>query len=148
MPEDIEGVDEPPLFFPCEPLARQFPTEWRDTRFRRSAIRTADGDLLYHCPICKTGFDHTDIDFLQGDHIWPYSLFGETSWANYQLICGSCNSRKRDFIDEAVRRILGEGYFRKAVCYYLRLAAIEGRISRSEMVALLLIRDDEGQKEC
>lgn len=140
MPENIKGVDDPPLFFSCDPLARQFPTAWRDTRFRRSAKRTSEGELVYYCPICNKGFDHTYIDFLQGDHIWPYSLFGETSWANYQLICGSCNSRKRDFIDDAVRHVLGGGHFREMVCEYLKHAAGEGRVNRSEMVDLLLLR--------
>lgn len=146
MQEDIQSVDEPPLFFPCDPLARQFPTAWRDIRFRRSAKRTTEGINVYSCPICKAGFNHSDIDYLQGDHIWPYSLFGETSWANYQLICGSCNSRKRNFIDDDVRRILGEGSFRKAVCDYLRIATGAGRISRTDMITLLLIRDDSGQE--
>lgn len=146
MPEHIEGIDEPPLFFPCDVLARQFPAAWRDIRFRRSATRTPEGQLLYYCPICKAGFDHTDIEYLQGDHIWPYSLFGETSWANYQLICGSCNARKRDFLEDAIRQILGEGRFRKSACDYLRIAANEGRISRTALVTLLLSRDDADQE--
>jgi hypothetical protein len=142
MPEDREVLDEPPLFFPSEPLARQFSKEWRDIRFRRGAKRCADGVLRYECPICERRFDHTEIDFLQGDHIWPYSLFGESSWANYQLICGSCNARKRDFVDRTVRQILGDGSFRRLVCDYLRDAARTGRVSRSDMIRVLLIRDD------
>jgi HNH endonuclease len=138
MPEDIEGVDEPPLFFTCDPLTRQFPSAWKDVRFRRSARRCNDGMIRYECPICKTGFDHTNVDYLQGDHIWPYSLFGETSWANYQLICGSCNAKKRDFVDEAVRKVLGDGAFRGMVRDYLRNAAQEGRIIATEVVRFLL----------
>jgi hypothetical protein len=141
MSGNLEVIDEAPLFHSCSPLARQFPPAWRDIRFRRSAIKTDDGSLQYHCPICKKGFDHTDVDFLQGDHIWPYSLFGETSWANYQLICGSCNARKRDFVDSSVRKVLGEGAFRKLVCDFLRSAAEKGQIRPDEMISLLLLRD-------
>ena len=146
MPEYSEVEDETPLFFQCDPLDRQFPTAWRDTRFRRSAEKSADGKLSYRCPICQTGFDHTEVDYLQGDHIWPYSLCGDTSWANYQLICGSCNSRKSNFIDDAVRKVLGESTFRKIVCDYLRKAAADGRLSQTEMVKLLLTRDDSVPK--
>jgi hypothetical protein len=78
---------------------------------------------------------------LQGDHVWPYSLFGDSSWANYQLICGSCNARKRDFIDSAIRDVLGGGQFRKLVCEYLRQAASTGNLDQSEMTALMLDRD-------
>jgi hypothetical protein len=146
MPENLEDIDEPPLYFPCFPLARQFPREWRDIRFRRSAKRCEDGVVRYACPICRNDFDHTEIDFLQGDHIWPFSLFGESSWANYQLICGSCNARKRDFVDEAVRKILGDGHFRGLVCETLRVAAHTGKISETELVRLLLIRDEAEQE--
>lgn len=141
MSENRHDLDEPPLYFSCDPLARQFPPAWRDIRFRRSALNTAEGELVYYCPICKGAFDHTDIDYLQGDHIWPYSLFGDSSWANYQLICGSCNARKRAFIDDSVRRVLGDGSFRQFVCDYLRKAADDRLINRTEIVALLLIRD-------
>jgi 5-methylcytosine-specific restriction endonuclease McrA len=57
---------------------------------------------------------------LQGDHIWPWSLFGETSWQNYQLICGSCNLKKKDKIDNQIRIILGNGEFRNLVKAYLK----------------------------
>lgn len=145
MPEHIEGLDPPPLYFPCDPMARQFPIEWRDTLFRRNAVRASTGELLYYCPICKLGFDHSNIDFLQGDHIWPYSLFGETSWANYQLICGSCNARKRNFIDDAIRRILGDGLFRRTVSTYLNQAAKDDRIDRSELIVLRLVQTSDGE---
>lgn len=105
---------------------------------------TSAGSLVYCCPICQQGFDHTDIDYLQGDHIWPYSLFGESSWANYQLICGSCNARKRAFIDDSVRRVLGDGSFRQIVCDQLRKAVDARLIDRIASVELLLLRDSAG----
>lgn len=141
MQEDRNELDPPPSHFPCDPRARQFPVAWRDTRFRRRAVLCEDGKVRYECPICHKQFDHSDIEFLQGDHVWPYSLFGDSSWANYQLICGSCNARKRDFIDSAIRDVLGGGQFRKLVCEYLRQAASTGNLDQSEMTALMLDRD-------
>ena len=140
MPENIAKLDDSPLFIKCDPLSRQFPREWRDIRFRRSSLPNDDGKASYSCPICLLNFDHTEIEFLQGDHIWPYSLFGETSWANYQLICGSCNARKRDFVDRSIRQILGAGKFREQVCDFLRQSVTEGTIEETDLVKLLLKR--------
>ncbi|MDZ4685113.1 MAG: HNH endonuclease [Planctomycetaceae bacterium] len=92
------------------------------------------------CPICRKGFDHTEIEYLQGDHIWPYSLFGESSWANYQLICGSCNARKRDFVEHAIRLVLGDGSFRRIVCGHLEEAVAAGKLTPGEMAILLIDR--------
>src|SRR6201993_3153264 len=88
-----------PSYFPCHRLDRNFPSEWKDVLFRRRSRICADGIYRYQCPTCANEFDHTTIGYLQGDHIWPYSLFGETSWDNYRLICGACNAQKRDFLD-------------------------------------------------
>lgn len=140
MSKDIQGIDAPPLYISCDPLSRQFPREWRDIRFRRSAVRDPQGTVVYICPTCCVGFDHSQIDFLQGDHIWPYSLFGESSWSNYQLICGSCNARKRDFVDRSIRQVLGSGAFRELVCDYLKLSVSSGVISETDLVQLLLSR--------
>ncbi len=140
MPTTVQNVDRPPHFYLCDPLSRQFPTAWRDIRFRRSAVKGNDATLVYTCPVCSKAFDHTDIDYLQGDHIWPYSLFGESSWANYQLICGGCNARKRAFVDDSIRRVLGDGTFRECVCDHLRIALEAGRIDRTDLIELLLLR--------
>jgi hypothetical protein len=59
------------------------------------------------------------IDYLHGDHIWPYSLFGETNWANYQLICGDCNASKSNKLDADVRKALGADAFRLRVVTFL-----------------------------
>ena len=126
MREDRKGLA--PVLFPADPLARQFPTEWRDLCFRRCAVAGEDGIKRYKCPRCKRLFDHSDIDFLQGDHVWHYSLCGETSWENYQMICGSCNASKRDFIDQEIRRVLGAGEFRKIVASYLRRLVDSGEL--------------------
>jgi hypothetical protein len=40
---------------------------------------------------------------------------GETSKKNYQLLCGACNVRKKDFVNNEVREVLGDGSFRKMV---------------------------------
>lgn len=98
-------------------MTRTFPTIWKCSFFRQSLSKT--GRNYYECPICKKHFDHTQLDCLFGDHIWPYSLMGETSKENYQLLCGACNSRKKDFVNNEVRKILGDGSFRGMVLQYL-----------------------------
>jgi hypothetical protein len=118
--------DVAPPCFPADPLDREFPPDWKDVWFRRHAVPGSDGLARYQCPICKKWFDARDIGFLQGDHIWPYSLFGETSWENYRLICGSCNAAKRDYIDNEIRRLLGAGAFRNLVLTYLESLVARG----------------------
>jgi hypothetical protein len=117
-----------PLLFPADPSARMFPPEWRDVWFRRRSIEGPDGLSRYHCPACGKAFDHSDIDFLQGDHIWPYSLFGETSWGNYRLICGSCNASKSNFVEATIRKALGRGEFRLLIGRYLQQMLEDGAL--------------------
>ena len=102
----------------CNPTARIFPKHLKSTFFRRALSGT--GKDYYECPICKKHFDHTLVDScLVGDHIWPYSLMGETSEENYQLLCGACNVRKKDFINNEVRKVLGDGSFREMAFNHL-----------------------------
>src|SRR5437588_6921592 len=103
MPGDRKEIGGAPAYITCEPLARSFPAGWKDVWFRRQAAPDQHGAMIYRCPICARGFDHTMIDYLQGDHIWPYSLFGETAWTNYQLICGNCNAAKSNRLDTEIR---------------------------------------------
>jgi hypothetical protein len=120
MSKDRASIGTAPEFFPADPLARQFPSEWKSIYFRRQALRGQDGVARYRCPLCNGLFDHSDIDSLAGDHIWPYSLCGETSWQNYQLLCSSCNGRKSNFVGIDLRKVLGEGAFRELVTKFLR----------------------------
>jgi rubredoxin len=99
-----------------------------------------DGIAHFECPLCRKLFDHSDIRYLQGDHIWPYSLCGETSWTNYQLICGSCNAAKSDFIDNEIRRLLGAGEFRSIVRGYLTEAIAHGHLQECSVLTSLLGR--------
>lgn len=148
MSDDFERLGPPPKLFPCDPLMRQFPSAWRDIVFRRLSVQTEDGTTRYTCPICKRHFDHTDVGDLQGDHIWPYSLLGESTWENYQLICGNCNARKRDFVDREIRALLGHGVFRKQVCDFLRSAVSNGKLDGNDMARLLLGRDAGAETVC
>jgi hypothetical protein len=126
MSEDRE--DLAPTYFQANPRSRDFPAEWKDVWFRRRAKIGQDGIARYQCPMCKKCFDHRDIGFLQGDHIWPYSLFGETAWENYRLICGSCNAAKRDYIDSEIQRLLGCGEFRRIIRDYLSGLVATGQV--------------------
>lgn len=119
MSENIQSVN-PPAYIPSDPLSRSFPPDWKDIWFRTRGNRELDGVWRYTCPICKKKFDHAFIDHLQCDHIWPYSLFGETAWENFQLICGNCNARKSNFVHTEIRKALGSGMFRNLVATFLK----------------------------
>jgi hypothetical protein len=129
MQENRREIGDPPRYFECDPLSRAFPPEWKDIWFRRLAVSKEDGTFSYVCPLCRRGFDHALIHHLHGDHVWPYSLFGETSWNNYQLICGNCNESKSNKLDTEVRRILGGGEFRRIVHEFLRSQIEAGRLT-------------------
>src|SRR5262245_57806328 len=120
MPENRTVLIPPPQFIPCDPLSRFFPAGWKDYYFRAHGKPDSQRGYVYQCPACQRAFDHSEIDFLEGDHIWPYSMFGETSWENYQLICGSCNASKRNFLDREIRAALGTGDFRRLIIDQLR----------------------------
>jgi len=110
--------NNPPQFIDCNTTRRTFPCEWKSTYFRHYCINKKVNN--YPCPICGDQYDHTRLDYLFGDHIWPYSLMGETSWENYQLLCGSCNGKKKNFINNDLRKILGNGFFRKYIFDYIQ----------------------------
>jgi hypothetical protein len=84
------------------------------------------------------------IDFLHGDHVWPYSLFGETSWDNYQLICGACNLAKGNRLDNDVRRLLGRGEFRGTVIGFLEQQILAGNLTTDNILENLLNSSEPG----
>ena len=87
---------------------------------------------------CGHCFDHRDINYLQGDHIWPYSLFGESTWANYQLICGSCNASKGNTLETAVRRVLADGEFRRMVSQFLYQQIDAGKLPSDPLLLKMI----------
>lgn len=109
----------PPRHYPCHPTARYFPSGWKSVWFRRNSTVNQSGVREYACPYCERAFTAHDLDVLQGDHIWPYSLFGPTTWDNYHLICGRCNARKGNWLDEDIRKILSTQAFRKQLIDYI-----------------------------
>jgi len=78
------------------------------------------------------------ISYLHGDHVWPYSLFGETTWDNYQLICGDCNLNKSNRLDIDVRKALGADEFRQRVRDFLREQVDRGALAEDVVVRSLL----------
>jgi hypothetical protein len=134
MSENIQIVGNPPAHIPSDPLSRSFPPGWKDIWFRTRGNREIDGVWRYTCPICNKKFDHAFIDHLQGDHIWPYSLFGETSWENFQLICGNCNAGKSNFVHTEIRKALGSGMFRNRVATFLKQMNVLGHSSILENI--------------
>ena len=131
-------MTEGPRCFPCDPVSREFPPDWKDVWFRIHAVAGTDGLPRLECPLCHRWFDHTQISFLQGDHIWPYSMFGETAWENYQLICGACNAAKSNCLDREVRRVLGKGEFRRMVHEYLCALLIRGELTAHPAILSIL----------
>lgn len=120
-----------PQFFKCDPAARLFPVEWRDIWFRQHTTRNQNGTPVYVCPDCSREFSHLEIKQLQGDHVWPYSFFGATTWANYQLLCAQCNSRKSNFLDTDIRQLLGTEEFRQIIVSHLTIntsPALRGKL--------------------
>jgi HNH endonuclease len=139
MSGNSEEIGEPPAYITCEPLSRIFPAGWKDIFFRRLGKRGDNGLISYTCPVCHRKFDHSLIDHLQGDHIWPYSLFGESSWDNYQLICGDCNAAKNNRLNMEVRKVLGAGEFRDIVAAFLRKQIEVGALSEDAVLNSFLL---------
>lgn len=115
---------------------RQFPPEWKDEWFRTRGRREGKA-WLYACPICFVDFNHIDINLLQGDHVWPYSLFGESSKENYQLICAPCNNKKKNFVSHRLRELLGRGEFRSLVVDFLQSSHLQGEVTEEELMLFL-----------
>ena len=127
-----------PLYITCDPLARDFPSGWKDVWFRRHATRNQDKLPEYECPGCRRHFSHFEIDDLQGDHIWPYSLFGQSTWENYWLLCRWCNARKSNYVAREFRQALGTGEFRKRIVEFLSVHISQQRRERDPILGALL----------
>jgi len=131
-------MDGAPKYITCDLLSRLFPPEWKDIYFRRFSKPGDHSIQTYECPLCGRPFTHEDIDQLHGHHIWPYSLFGETAWDNYQLICGSCNTAKGNRIEKDLRSMLGSGEFRSMVGSFLKIKVEEGAIDEDPIIRQLI----------
>lgn len=64
---------------PSRPTKVKIPGWMRKQVFERDA---------YRCVVCRSHID------LEADHVYPESLGGETSVANLQTLCKSCNCKK------------------------------------------------------
>jgi 5-methylcytosine-specific restriction endonuclease McrA len=138
MSSDCQEVEEAPAFIPCDLRSRTFPPAWKGVWFRRRSHVGDEGLPIYKCPLCRRDFDHSMLDYLQGDHVWPHSLFGETSWNNYQLICGNCNAAKSNSLDGEVRTLLGAGEFRRQVALFLKKHVELGNLASDAVMANML----------
>lgn len=84
---------------------------------------------------------------LEGDHVWPYSLFGASVWENYQLLCGGCNIQKSNRISIYLRDLLGGDDFRKSLQEFLRGRCTGEQIQTDPLLSELLsfaVRDTRG----
>jgi len=90
--------DFPPNLTICDPRERLFPTEWKESFFRRNFNGPKGG---YVCPDCGRVFTGTSgLSFLEADHIVPFSRGGSTVWKNLVLRCKQCNIAKSDMAEQ------------------------------------------------
>ena len=83
---------KPDYLSQCNPNARLFPKDWKETYFRLSLdpIKNA-----YLCPNCSSEFrGPRGFAQLRADHKHPFSRGGPTIWENLQLLCAPCNEEK------------------------------------------------------
>ena len=64
---------------------------------KQALFRSQDGRCMY----CGA---ERDIREFQIDHMMPVVRGGPHEMANFQLLCGPCNNRKRDYTDEEFRQ--------------------------------------------
>lgn len=130
----------PPSLHPCDPHTRVFPAAWKAVWFRQHA-RTLDGDVYpsYECPRCRRRFNYESLDSLEGDHVWPYSLFGATTWTNYQLLCSRCNLEKSNRLSTSLRSLLSGDDFREVLRGFLRSRCAPEEIANDVMLRELLM---------
>ena len=68
---------------------------------KEALFRSQDGRCMY----CGA---ERDIREFQIDHMMPVVRGGPHEMANFQLLCGPCNNRKRDYTDEEFRQRFSE----------------------------------------
>ena len=68
---------------------------------KEDLFRSQDGRCMY-CGAIR------DIREFQIDHMMPVVRGGPHEQDNFQLLCGPCNNRKRDYTDEEFRQRFGE----------------------------------------
>ncbi len=83
----------------CDPRARFFPREWKESYFRRHYNAVVGG---YICPNCNNVFRGVvGLRQLHADHKRPMSRGGLTVWENMVLLCKQCNLAKGASLDES-----------------------------------------------
>lgn len=101
---------------------------WEHRRKNRRPIR---GSIRYEvlkranfrCELCGISADEKALEV---DHITPKNKFGEDSIHNYQALCYTCNSQKRDLDDTDFREIKHIYEMRDPSCVFCNIP--NGRI--------------------
>lgn len=78
---------------------------------RYEVLKRADG----RCELCGISKDEKAIEV---DHIIPQNKGGEDSINNYQALCYSCNSAKRDLDDTDFRKLTTKYEYREENCIF------------------------------
>lgn len=98
---------------------------------RRKNRRPVPGSIRYEvlkranfrCELCGISAEEKALEV---DHITPKNKFGEDSINNYQALCYTCNSQKRDLDDTDFREIKHIYEMRDSSCVFCNIP--EGRI--------------------
>src|SRR5207237_5458596 len=90
-----------PVFF-CQSGTTETRESRRDGRYIPRAVMLAVARRdNYHCQLCTKYLKDNELHF---DHIIPVSRGGPTTAENIRLLCGRCNRRKSDSLEELLYR--------------------------------------------
>ena len=132
----------------CEESISEYETKrngghWKHRRRNRNAI---SGSIRYEvlkrakfrCELCGVPADEKALEV---DHIHPKSLGGIDSLVNYQALCYTCNSQKRNTDDEDFRSFKDLYDHRESECLFCNVPSIESHRIISDNELAYAIRD-------
>lgn len=113
---------------------------------RRRGHRPIPGSIRYEvlkrasfrCELCGIPADEKNIEV---DHIHPKSLGGKDDLSNYQALCYSCNSAKRNTDDTDFRDLKTKYEHRKSNCLFCDVQTTDRKRIVAENTLAYTIRD-------
>lgn len=113
---------------------------------RKRSHRPVSGSIRYEvlsrakfrCELCGTSADEKSIEV---DHIFPKSLGGKDDLSNYQALCYSCNSAKRNTDDTDFRLFKSLYEHREESCLFCDVQTVDRKRIIAENNLAYVIRD-------